>query len=128
MSHFSDSYPAFRYPLQMGANPGFRTAQLGAIHCAAGHFANRKDPGIITMPTGSGKSAVLISTAYVLQAKRVLIITPSRLVREQIAEAVSTLSDLKEIGALPQDHPNPKVIEYRQPGPHSGRMGSYAHL
>jgi len=110
MGYFNNGYPVFKYPNQTDANPGFRTAQLGAIHSAAAHFSNRREPGIITMPTGSGKTAVLISTAFVLRATRVLIITPSRLVREQIAEEVGNLKDLKEVGALPQDYPNPKVM------------------
>lgn len=44
--------------------PGFRPAQLGAIHAAAAHFVNRSDPGIITMPTGSGKTAVLVAASF----------------------------------------------------------------
>lgn len=110
MPHFEESYTSFRYPLRADGLPGFRIAQLGAIHSAAGHFANRTDPGIITMPTGSGKTAVLIAAAYVLRAQRVLVITPSRLVREQIAEEIATLATLKETGALPNDHPVPRVF------------------
>lgn len=118
MSYFFRSYPDFRYPIQDEANAGFRSAQLGAIHSAAAHFAVRKEPAIITMPTGSGKTAVLISTAFTLRAKRVLIITPSRLVREQIANEVATLSTLKLAGALPQEYSPPNVKRVRK------RLGS----
>ncbi len=62
------------------------------------------------MPTGSGKTTVLMAVAFSLQAKRVLILTPSRLVREQIAENFSALVDLKKIEALPLDLANPKVF------------------
>ncbi|MGH7181821.1 MAG: DEAD/DEAH box helicase [Nitrospiraceae bacterium] len=113
MSHFEESYDAFRYPLMSERTPGFRVAQLGALHAAASHFANRTEPGIVTMPTGSGKTAVLIAAAYVLRSKRALVITPSRLVREQIAEEISTLVTLKEAGALPQTHPGPRVMSTR---------------
>lgn len=110
MSYFKQHYSEFRYPIQEdGISPGFRNAQLGAIHSAAGHLSNRKDSGIITMPTGSGKTAVLIASAFVMQAKRILIITPSRLVREQIADEVGKLITLKEAQAIPADTPNPKV-------------------
>ncbi|MBK8245375.1 MAG: DEAD/DEAH box helicase family protein [Saprospiraceae bacterium] len=110
MSYFKEHYHEFRYPIKVDeSTPGFRNAQLGAIHSAAGHLSNRKDPGIITMPTGSGKTAVLIASAFIMQAKRVLIITPSRLVREQIVEEVSKLITLKEAQAIPADIPNPKV-------------------
>jgi superfamily II DNA or RNA helicase len=110
MSYFSEHYPAFRYPVSDGDVPGFRIAQLGAIHAAGAHFVTRADPGIITMPTGSGKTAVLIAAAFVLRAKRVLIIAPSRLVREQIAEEVESLKTLREAGALNNDVPAPKVF------------------
>lgn len=113
MGYFEDSYDAFRYPLQSQDTPGFRLAQLGALHAAAAHFANRSEPGIVTMPTGSGKTAVLIAAAYVLRSKRALVITPSRLVREQIAEEIANLAILKEAGALPQNHPPPKVMSTR---------------
>ncbi len=109
MSYFKDQYPAFKYPIQEEGLPGFRRAQIGAIHSIAGHFANRTDPAIITMPTGSGKTAVLIASAFVLQAYRVLIITPSRLVREQIADETAKLITLKEAGAVSQDIPLPNV-------------------
>lgn len=52
------------------------------------------------MPTGSGKTAVIMSAPFLLKAKRVLIITPSRLVRSQIANDFAELSTLKKIGAL----------------------------
>lgn len=62
------------------------------------------------MPTGTGKTAVLIAAAYVLRAERVLIVVPSRLLREQIAEEVSNLGTLKSISALPEDVPAPRVF------------------
>lgn len=101
MSYFKQHYSEFRYPNQEdGVNPCFRNAQLGTIHSASGHLSNRKDPGIITVPTGLGKTAVLIASAFVMQANRILIITPSGLVREQIADKVGKLITLKEVQAI----------------------------
>lgn len=110
MSHFKDNYDNFKYPLNEGGEEGFRRSQLGAIHSVAGHFSTKTDAAIVTMPTGSGKTAVLISLTYVLRATRVLVITPSRLVREQIAEEIATLKTLKELGAFSADQVCPKVI------------------
>ena len=114
MSYFSDHYSFFRYPLQVGDSPGFRLAQLGAIHAAAAHFVNRSEPGIVTMPTGSGKTAVLIAAAFVLRATRVLIVAPSRLVREQIAEEVASLKTLRDAGALGADVQGPRVFSTKR--------------
>lgn len=117
--YFSKYYQNLLWPVAEGDdNPGFRNAQLGALHAIGAHFTNRLDPGIVTMPTGSGKTAVLMAAAYLLRAKRVLIITPSRLVREQIAEQFETLSVLKKIVALKDDVPSPYVFSTRE------RLGS----
>jgi superfamily II DNA or RNA helicase len=114
MSYFEDHYNDFNYPIGTDESAGFRNAQVGAIHAAAAHFTVRSDPGIVTMPTGSGKTAVLLATAFVLRAKRVLILTPSRLVREQIVDEALDLTRLRELGALPRDIPRPHVMNVRK--------------
>src|ERR1700747_703758 len=114
MSYCSHTRPNSRLPLQTARPPGFRLAQLGAIHAAGAHFSLRSEPGIITMPTGSGKTAVLIAAAYILRANRVLIVTPSRLVREQIADEVRTLTTLREVGALDANVPAPTVFSTKK--------------
>ena len=113
MGYFNDNYDKLSYPLQDGEKSGFRAAQAGAIHAVAAHFSMRTEPAIVSMPTGTGKTAVLIATAFALRANRVLILTPSRLVREQIAEEVETLSRLREINAISQDTPAPAVAALR---------------
>jgi hypothetical protein len=44
------------------------------------------EPTLVVLPTGSGKTAVSLLAAFVERAKRVLVVTPSRLVRNQITE------------------------------------------
>lgn len=67
------------------------------------------------MPTGSGKTTVAAALAFVLRARRILVITPSRLLREQITEKFETLSDLEQIGALNlfADRPRVKNLDKR---------------
>ncbi|MBN9334565.1 DEAD/DEAH box helicase family protein [Devosia sp.] len=101
ISFFSENYSRFTYPIKdKPGDVGLRKAQIGAIHAISAHFSLRSDPAVVTMPTGSGKTSVLLAAAFVLRAERVLIITPSRLVREQIAEEASTLRTLRMAGAI----------------------------
>lgn len=108
MSYFSENYSALDYPL---GDPGLRLAQVGAIHAIAAHFTVLTEPALVVMPTGSGKTAVLLAAPFAIRANRVLIITPSKLVREQIAEGARTLEVLKRAGALPETVALPKVFE-----------------
>jgi superfamily II DNA or RNA helicase len=99
--YFRRNYSQLTYPLAGSpADEGFRLAQAGALHAIAAHFSRSNEPALVTMPTGSGKTAVLIGAAFLLRATRVLVITPSQLVREQIAEEFASLSVLRRIGAI----------------------------
>lgn len=111
MSYFSDNYDKLTYPVGV---PGFREAQLAAIQAIAAHFFSSSTPAIAVMPTGAGKTAVAVATAFALRAKRVLVITPSRLLREQITEKFETLVDLEKIQALPPMMERPKVRNQRK--------------
>jgi superfamily II DNA or RNA helicase len=108
MPYFPDQYQRLTYPTFAGAT-GLYNAQLGAIHAVASHFTLEDQPAVVTMPTGSGKTAVLMMTPFVLKANRVLVITPSRLVREQISEDFAKLDALKRIGVVPTDLDIPSV-------------------
>ena len=110
MSYFSDHYNDLVYPT-IDTGPGLYNAQVGAIHEIASHFTLHERPAIITMPTGSGKTAVLMMSPYVLKAKRVLVVTPSRLVRDQIADDFCQLATLTDMGALPAAITKPHVKE-----------------
>ena len=111
MSYFADQYNRVRYPIADAGPTGLRNAQVGGIHAVAAHFTLSKLPAIIVMPTGSGKTAVLCLTPYLKRADRVLVVTPSRLVRNQIAEEVAGLLTLKEIGVFAADVPPPMCHE-----------------
>jgi superfamily II DNA or RNA helicase len=82
---------------------------LGAIHALGSHFTLHEIPALVVLPTGAGKSAVLMLTPFLLGARRVLVVTPSRLVRDQIARDFASLSQLRRIGALPDEVARPRV-------------------
>jgi DNA or RNA helicases of superfamily II len=94
--------------------PGLRNAQLGAIHAIATfHTLHKKNAGIIIMPTGSGKTAVLMMTPYIVHAKKILVVTPSVMVRGQIYEDFANLITLKGANVFPKTLIPPKVYELK---------------
>ncbi len=83
--------------------------QLGAMHAIAAHFTRYSNPAIVTMPTGSGKTAVISAVPFLLRAERVLVLTPSRMVREQIVEEFKGLSVLRRLEVVTRDVAAPSV-------------------
>lgn len=111
---FDDLGGQLRFPLASGATDGFREAQVAAVHAIVAHFWDQRTPAIAVMPTGSGKTAVMLAAAIALRAKRVLVVAPSRLLREQLVEKFSTLDPLRpRIGALDPTSPAPNVVEIK---------------
>lgn len=114
MTYFSDNYQNLRFPKASPENPGLRNAQIGAIHAIGQHFTlHDTEPALVVMPTGSGKTAVLTIAPFLLQARRVLVISSSKLVRGQITEKIGTLSTLKHVGAFTQDQEAPNIKEVK---------------
>lgn len=116
MEYFSSNYGRINYPIATENHKGLRNAQIGSIHAIASHFTLYKvEPALIVLPTGSGKTAVLNLSAYLLKAKRVLVISSSVLVRGQIAEEFKTLETLKSSNVFHNDLESPKVKELKSP-------------
>jgi superfamily II DNA or RNA helicase len=113
MSYFAELYKDIKYLIESGEARGLRVAQLGAIHSLGSYFTLKKDPAIIVMPTGTGKTAVLEMTPYITGAKRVLIVAPSRVIRNQLRDNFASLKTLKAIGVLDKDKTCPRVYESR---------------
>lgn len=110
--YFCDNYDSITYPIANDTTPGLRKAQIGAIHAIASYFTvEKKKAAIIVMPTGSGKTAVLMMSPYVLQSKKVLVVTPSRMVRGQIYEDFCKLNTLRKARVISEEILNPKVFE-----------------
>lgn len=109
MTYFSDHYKDLSFP---DSEEGLRNAQLGAIHAIGSHFSlYSKEAGLIVLPTGTGKTAVLVMAAYLLKANRVLVLSSSTLVRGQIAFEFSRLATLKKLKVVKDDLEDPKVKE-----------------
>lgn len=112
MSYFSDLYNCVRYPIASENIPGLRNAQIGAIHAISAHSTLEPiDTAVIVMPTGSGKTSVLMLAPYVTHKSKVLVVTPSTMVRGQIAEDYKSLQTLKRIGVFAETILPPSVLE-----------------
>ncbi|MGW9264996.1 DEAD/DEAH box helicase [Gordonia terrae] len=91
--------------------PFWRPPQLGALGALLGHWAVRhREPAIVAVPTGSGKTAIALAAPYIVQASRTLVVVPSTQLRRQTTIAFEDQDVLRQIGALAGDA-NPRVFE-----------------
>lgn len=112
VNYFTEHYKFLQYPISTKDYIGLRNAQIGAIHAISSYFTlNKAKAAMVTMPTGSGKTAVLMMTPYILQAKRILVITPSKMVRSQITDDFKDLSTLCKAGVFKSTMKKPDVTE-----------------
>ncbi|HHW4725320.1 TPA: DEAD/DEAH box helicase [Legionella pneumophila] len=93
-------------------NAGLRRGQVGALYALAAHFIERNEPAIVSLPTGYGKTAILTGICFLMQAKRVLVVTPTNALRTQITKAFQSLETLRRLNILPREDKlvGPKVI------------------
>lgn len=115
MSYFTRHRSRVHLPIGLEfdpSKPGLRRGQRGAAFAIAQHFTTHQTaPGIVSMPTGSGKTAVLMLTPFLVDAQRVLVVTPSRLVRTQIASEFQSLEQLRKAEVIPPKMTSPRVHE-----------------
>lgn len=91
-------------------NRGFRPGQLGAMHAVLAHESVHDDPAIVCLPTGYGKTSLMMALPLLLAAQRVLVVEPSDALRRQVHSHFRELSTLRRIGAIDGEIPNPDVF------------------
>jgi len=79
---------------------GLRLPQLGAMHAVASHWTLGGEPAMVVMPTGTGKTEVMIAATIAAQCERVLVIVPSDALRQQTANKFATYGLLERIGII----------------------------
>lgn len=112
MSFFKDN-AAKLAPLALNDQQIYRECQVGAAWATLAHFTASAEPALISMPTGSGKTALMMMLSFLLKAERVIIVTPSIALRGQTASKFATLEDLKAVGAYPLNAPGPLVRDHQ---------------
>ena len=85
-----------------------RTPQAGALHAIAAHWTVGREPAIVVMPTGTGKTEVMIAAAVAAGCERLLVIVPTDALREQTARKFQAYGPLQKIGVV-SDLPLPVV-------------------
>lgn len=91
------------------ADVGFRSAQLGAIYAIKSHWTVSSAAATVVMPTGTGKTEVMIATVVSERRAKTCIVVPSNLLRKQTITRFCTLGKLQEIGAINETFENPVV-------------------
>lgn len=110
MSYFRDHADHLSLRIQTDpAEPGLRECQAGAYWATLAHFTASDDPALLALPTGAGKTGLMMLLAFGLRAQRVLVVTPAVELRRQTFDRFSTLADLAQAGAVPAGLTRPKA-------------------
>lgn len=96
-------------PVWRSDGSGLRRAQVGAAFALTGHLASSTRPGQVAMPTGTGKTAVISLTPFLIPTERLLVIAPGTLVRDQIVEELRSLATLRATDSVIGDMAGPTV-------------------
>lgn len=90
-------------------SPGLRSPQVGALHAIAAHWTVESTPALVVLPTGTGKTEVMLACAIAHQVKRLLVVVPGDLLRTQTRKKFETLGILPLTGILPTGYQRPTV-------------------
>jgi superfamily II DNA or RNA helicase len=74
---------------------GLRAPQLGALHAIHAHWSVSDSVATIVMPTGTGKTEVMLSILISARCPRVLVVVPTDALRFQLSRKFETLGVLK---------------------------------
>lgn len=84
-----------------GRPNSLRRPQIAALHSIVGYQSSGlADPGIVIMPTGTGKTETMLAWLVAQRPRRVLVIVPSSALRDQIASKFETLGILQKEGIV----------------------------
>lgn len=73
---------------------GLRPPQIGALHAILSHWTLSAEPVTVVMPTGTGKTETMLSLLITAQPECMLVVVPSKALRDQTARKFATLGIL----------------------------------
>lgn len=113
-SHYESSLSSFDF-LSRPNPPDWRAPQVGAIASAVARWTiDPTERLLLSMPTGSGKSGVATALPYLARSHRVLVVVPSKELRDQMFSAFQSEDVLRAIGAISgSTHPIVEKVEGR---------------
>jgi superfamily II DNA or RNA helicase len=82
--------------------PGLRTPQIAALHAIHAHLPVSDQPATVVMPTGTGKTEVMLAALVSLRCPRLLVVVPTDILRTQTVGKFRGLGLLKKVGAASQ--------------------------
>ncbi|MEU4430020.1 DEAD/DEAH box helicase family protein [Nocardia rhamnosiphila] len=87
-----------------------RRPQIAALHSIVGYQSSGLiEPGIVVMPTGTGKTETMLAWLVAQRPERVLVVVPSTALREQISSKFETLGILQREGIVGSGAMRPRV-------------------
>ena len=95
VSSWNNSFNFIEENIDEGIN-GLREPQIAALYSILSHFKVSNDIGTIVMPTGTGKTEVMLTSLVASKCKKLLIVVPSDSLREQIFRKFYSLGLLKD--------------------------------
>ena len=88
---------------------GLRSPQIGALHAVLSHWKVSDDRGTVVMPTGTGKTEVMMSLLVCKKCSPLLITAPTDSLRNQLSRKFQNLGLLKRFGIVLENSQTPIV-------------------
>lgn len=109
MSARSDVFQSFEGAFLFQSDPASRVSafpsglhnhQIGAIHAIGAHWSVSTEPASLVLPTGTGKTEIMLSTLIAYIRGTLLVVVPSVALRDQTAKKFASLGLLRQLGHL----------------------------
>ncbi|MES2431699.1 MAG: DEAD/DEAH box helicase family protein [Bacteroidota bacterium] len=88
---------------------GLRPPQIGGLHSIGAHWSLHTQPATIVMPTGTGKTETMLAASVAYRPGKILVIVPSRILRNQTGKKFIGLGLLRFLGTIQADVRKPIV-------------------